>query len=312
MNTMLYTLWNRLLRLAGRSPAQAPVSREEAALAGLALLAARPQACGTPCPDAGSLAALAEGKLHGAPRDALLEHLEGCPDCRGLWIALASGAHAPSAESAIHEAATFRPLRWLAMPAAAGAAGLAAFLLFWPQAGGEPDPAFQAFLTTASGRMVASRGAEPGPPYLRGLRDDAAAAALPERSRAFAAGQWSVSASPPEGGEGAPRAWLRAPDGRADLQAWASAGYADYFELGQWLALRRLGCEGRVHLSAGESQEALSALARILARVERRRPASDLDKAALGALSACVGAGPVDCISLNRCSEELEGKLFAK
>jgi|GEM_PF-3239047 len=51
----------------------------------LALAATAP--CGlTSCPAPEDLAALSEGKLQGAARSALLDHLDRCDDCREAWL----------------------------------------------------------------------------------------------------------------------------------------------------------------------------------------------------------------------------------
>ncbi|MGE4424370.1 MAG: zf-HC2 domain-containing protein [Pseudodesulfovibrio sp.] len=90
-----------------------------------------------PCPSAGDLAALQEGRLDAPRRAEVLAHLDGCADCMARWLAVSSEGAQPVADPAP------RPVSPVFLRAVAVAAAVAACLFlavrFLPHIVGGPD-----------------------------------------------------------------------------------------------------------------------------------------------------------------------------
>ena len=94
----------------------------------LVLLRSRAGASGpeTPeCLDDGIVAALADGTLVGAARDAALSHVAVCPRCRGIVASVARSLSDPAVAKEVAALGRGRPRYWIALPIAAAVLVLA-------------------------------------------------------------------------------------------------------------------------------------------------------------------------------------------
>ncbi|GAB6038817.1 hypothetical protein JCM15519_33760 [Fundidesulfovibrio butyratiphilus] len=243
-----------------------PQHPDSARLARLGLVAQVPDPSPGACPDARDLAAFAENPAGYPDREDMLKHLDRCSSCRNVWIALGVSSGQQSGPDRAVARLVFP--RWSLV---AGSLAVAALLLLmvnpWTNRS-LLDPSFQEFLLSAPSKLVASRG-QPAPLHLSWEGwSPATLSALPDRAKAYAAGQWRLQRIlTGEGGDQPPPALI--PNGvKEGGRLWTDRTEATWHELGQVAMLLKLYCERRITLSPGDRNYLEATLQRLSDRLE--------------------------------------------
>lgn len=255
-------------------PPELDVERLPALLALAACREQPPEAC----PDAESLAALAEQSLRGNARRRLLAHLNRCPDCYAHWLEVATilAENAPLPRSipanmlgrlhGLWQGLRAATRHWPILVPAAAAVVLA--IALWPTP------------TTVDARLDAGYAAmveRPPAELMHALRrfplpHEAAAlgfapAAVGPAGRAVRAGLWvgleTLQATDGEEPPTLPKRLQPPPGG-----PWSQSVWSDYYDLGRWLVL--LWTQAATDASVSDWQRQLATLEALRDRFEQR------------------------------------------
>lgn len=223
-----------------------PLDPQQRRIALVALAATKPANDGVTCPGDAQLTAFIEHRLIGAPREAMLRHLNRCPTCYQLWLdtveALQDEEQTPAQRTITDTLANpwqrflaltrWRPL--LAIPATA-AAVLAGILLLWPWAPPvteQIDAQYKTIRLQPSTDLAALVEELPLPWERSALGFSTGQQSPP--ARAFGAGLWVGRATLlDENADIALPEFLTPPT----ASPWPDSEWAMYYQAGRWMVL---------------------------------------------------------------------------